>query len=222
MGEEFMNYEEIKYKLNNVYFINGTAYAGKSTIVKMISDRLGLYFCGENYNLDEVLTKVSPKEYPSLCYFKTMKSWDEFVSRTPEEYDAWITGGQVEITPFEIEDLIELSKSQKVIVDTNIPVDILHKISDYNHVAILLSPQYMSVNEFFNRKDPEKLFILEQIMKTEYPESTLENYKKCIEKVNSLEHYNEFLNSGFKCFIRKENSNLEDRYNQIIKHFKLI
>jgi len=36
MGEEFMNYEEIKYKLNNVYFINGTAYAGKSTIVKMI------------------------------------------------------------------------------------------------------------------------------------------------------------------------------------------
>lgn len=217
-----MNYEEIKCKLNNVYFINGTAYAGKSTIVKMISDRLGLYFCGENYNLDEVLTKVSPKECPNLCYFKTMKSWDEFVSRTPEEYDAWITGGNVEITPFEIEDLIELSKSQKVIVDTNIPVDILHKISDYNHVAILLSPQSMSVNEFFNRKDQEKLFILEQIMKTEYPESTLENYKKCLEKVNSLEHYNEFLNSGFKCFIRKEDSNLEDRYTEIIKHFKLI
>lgn len=217
-----MNYEEIKSKLNNVYFINGTAYAGKSTIVKMISDRLGLYFCGENYNLGEVLTKVSPNECPNLCYFKTMKSWDEFVSRTPEEYDAWITGGNVEITPFEIEDLIELSKDQKVIVDTNIPVDILHKISDYNHVAILLSPQYMSVNEFFNRKDPEKLFILDQIMKTEYPESTLENYKKCLEKVNSLEHYNEFLNSGFKCFIRKENSNLEDRYTEIIKHFKLI
>ncbi|WP_027624502.1 hypothetical protein [Clostridium lundense] len=217
-----MNYEEIKHKLNNVYFINGTAYAGKSTVVKMISDRLGLYFCGENYNLDKVLTKVNPKECPNLCYFKTMKSWNEYVSRTPEEYDAWITGGQVEITPFEIEDLIELSKSQKVIVDTNIPVDILRKISDYNHVAILLSPQCMSVDEFFNRKDPDKLFILEQIMKTENPEITLENFKKCIEKVNSLEHYNEFLDSGFKCFIREENSNLEDRYNQIIKHFKLV
>lgn len=217
-----MNYEEIKYKLNIVYFINGTAYAGKSTIVKMISDRLGLYFCGENYNLDKVLTKVTSKECPNLCYFKTMKSWGEYVSRTPEEFDAWITGGQVEITPFEINDLIELSKDQKVIVDTNIPVDILHKISDYNHVAILLSPQCMSVDEFFNRKDPEKLFILEQIMKTQNPESTLESFKKCIEKVNSLEHYNEFLNSGFKCFIRKESSNLEDRYNKIIKHFKLI
>jgi hypothetical protein len=217
-----MNYEEIKNKLNNVYFINGTAYAGKSTIVKMISDRLGLYFCGENYNLNNVLTKVTPKECPNLCYFKTMKSWNEFVSRTPEEYDAWITGGQVEITPFEIEDLIELSRNQKVIVDTNIPVDILHKISDYNHVAILLSPQCMSVDEFFNRKDPDKLFILDQIMKTENPELTLVNYKKCIEKVNSLEHYSEFLNSGFKCFVREEKSNLEDRYNQIIKHFKLI
>lgn len=217
-----MNYEEIKHKLNNVYFINGTAYAGKSTVVKMISDRLGLYFCGENYNLDKVLTKVNPKECPNLCYFKTMKSWNEYVSRTPEEYDAWITGGQVEITPFEIEDLIELSKSEKVIVDTNIPVDILHKISDYNHVAILLSPQCMSVDEFFNRKDPDKLFILGQIMKTENPEISLENFKKCIEKVNSLEHYNEFLNSGFKCFIREEHSSLEDRYNQIIKHFKLV
>ncbi len=82
-----MNYEEIKYKLKSVYFINGTAYAGKSTLVKMISDRLGLYFCGENYNLDKVLTKVRPNEFPNLCYFKTMKSWDEFVSRTPEEYD---------------------------------------------------------------------------------------------------------------------------------------
>ena len=144
------------------------------------------------------------------------------LSRTPEEYDTCITGGQVEITPFEIEDLIELSKSQMVIVDTNIPVDILRKISDYNHVAILLSPKRMSVDEFFNRKDPDKIFILEQIMKTENPESTLENFKKCIEKINSLEHYNEFLNSGFKCFIRKENSNLEDRYSQIIKHFKLM
>lgn len=217
-----MNYEEVKHKLENVYFISGTAYAGKSTIVKMISDRLGLCFCGENYNLDKVLAKVEPNECPNLCYFKTMKSWDEYVSRTPEEFDAWITGGQVEITPFEIEDLIELSKGQKVIVDTNIPVDILHKISDYNHVAILLSPQRMSVDEFFNRKDLDKIFILEQIMKTENPESTLENFKKCIEKVNSLGHYNEFLNSGFKCFIRKENSNLEDRYSQIIKHFKLM
>lgn len=217
-----MNYEKIKHKLNNVYFINGTAYAGKSTIVKMISDRLGLYFCGENYNLDKVVAKVTPEECPNLCYFKTMKSWTEFVSRTPEEYNAWIIGGQVEITPFEIEDLIELSKNQKVIVDTNIPVDTLHQISDYDHVAILLSPQSMSVDEFFNRKDPDKLFILDQIMKTENPDNTLANFKKCIEKANSLEQYNEFLNSGFKCFIREENSDLEDRYRQISKHFKLI
>jgi len=68
-------------------------------------------------------------------------------------------------------------------------VDILHKISDYNHVSILLSPQYMSVNDFFNRKDPDKLFILDQIKKTENTELTLKNFKKCIEKVNSLEHY---------------------------------
>lgn len=38
-----------------------------------------------------------------------MKGWDDYVSRTPEEYYTWIRDGQVEITLFKIEDLIELS-----------------------------------------------------------------------------------------------------------------
>jgi len=51
-------------------------------------------------------------------------------------------------------------------------------------------------------------FILEQIIKTENPEATLENFKSCVEKANSLELYHEFLNGGVKCFIREEYSKL--------------
>ena len=39
----------LKHYLKNVYFITGTAYAGKSTAVKMLSERYGLVCCGENY-----------------------------------------------------------------------------------------------------------------------------------------------------------------------------
>ena len=40
----------IRHYLRNVYFINGHSYAGKSTMVKMLSERYNMIFCGENYH----------------------------------------------------------------------------------------------------------------------------------------------------------------------------
>ena len=40
----------LKHYLKNVYFITGTAYAGKSTTVKMLSEKYDMVFCGENYH----------------------------------------------------------------------------------------------------------------------------------------------------------------------------
>ena len=210
----------IKEYLKNVYFITGTAYAGKSTVCKMIANRLGLYHCEENYKLDYFLKIATPEKFPNICYFQTMKSWQEFISRTPEEYESWIKNCSFEMTQFEIVELISVASNRKVIVDTNIPVDILHKISDYDHVALMLSPQSMSVDEFFNRDDSEKQFLLAQIKKSNNPDRTLENFKACIARINSLENYSNLLNSGFRCFIR-DNNNLEQRYQEIVQHFKL-
>ena len=36
--------------LSNAYFINGTAYAGKSTMVKLLAERHGGIACEENYH----------------------------------------------------------------------------------------------------------------------------------------------------------------------------
>ena len=40
----------IRHYLRNVYFINGHSYAGKSTMVRMLSERCGMIHCGENYH----------------------------------------------------------------------------------------------------------------------------------------------------------------------------
>ncbi len=40
----------IRHYLQNVYFINGHSYAGKSTMVKLLSEKYGMIFCGENYH----------------------------------------------------------------------------------------------------------------------------------------------------------------------------
>lgn len=42
----------LKAYLKNCFFINGTAYAGKSTMCRMLAEKYHLLLCGENYGLD--------------------------------------------------------------------------------------------------------------------------------------------------------------------------
>lgn len=213
----------IKSYLKNVLFINGTAYAGKSTMCKMLSEKYDLLHCEENYCMDKFLAIATPKLQPNMSYFKINQDWQKFLNRAPQEYEAWIDGNSREIAEFEILELIQLSKHNKVIVDTNIPIDILKEIADYHQVAVLLSPQSMSVDYFSERKDPEKLFLLDQIQKAENPKKTMDNFKACLAQVNSNVNYKKWLNSGFYTIIR-ENTTDDTRLEVLSKlanHFKL-
>jgi len=212
----------LKHYLKNVMFINGTAYAGKSTMVKMLTDQYGLIHCGENYDcVPKAL--VTPQTHPNLCYFQTMKDWQEFINRTPQEYHDWLVGTAQELIEFEIMHLISVSQTQKTIVDTNIPVDVLRKIADYNQVAIMLSPQSMSVEHFFDRDDPEKTFLKEQIMQADDPEKTMRNFLACIAKGNSQEVYDDFANSGFFTLVREdvEKDTKAETLDALAQHFGL-
>ncbi len=213
----------LKHYLKNVYFINGTAYAGKSTMAAMLAKKYNLILCEENYH-QELADKLATKEqYPNLCYFKTMGSWQEFLNRTPQEYADWINGATRELVEFEIAELIHISKYQKVIVDTNIPIDILKEIADYHQVAIMLSTQSMSVDKFFDRSDPDKQFLFSHIEEADNPIKTMENFRECIAKINSKECYDAFANSGFFTVVREDTKEdtRETTLDILAKHFKL-
>ena len=221
MGKIYLSDNLIKNLLKNVYFINGTAYAGKSTMVRMLAEKYNGIECGENYH-DKLMHLIDVSNQPNLKYFDTMSGWQEFVNRTPEEYDNWIQGVAKEAAELEILELIRLSESgKKIFVDTNISVEILRQISDYSHVAIMVSPQSISVEKFFDRPDEEKRFLLSKIMEAKNPAKTLKNFKECIAKVNSKEHYDEFVNSGFYVFKRDDSKTLDETLKIIENHFKL-
>lgn len=206
----------------NVYFFNGTAYAGKSTIVRLLAEKYDGICCGENYH-DVLMGNIDPGHQPNLSYFDTMSGWQEFISRTPEEYDAWITGCSREAAELEILRLVQLcGEGKKIFVDSNISIEILREISDYRHVAILLSPQSMSVNRFFDRPDAEKQFLYQKLLEAPDPEAAIANYRKCLEKINSPEHYREFADSGFFTYIRDEHSTIDDALARIEGHFGLV
>lgn len=214
----------LKHYLKNVYFITGTAYAGKSTTVKMLSERYDMIFCGENYHSAVSDIVATPDAQPDICFLKKLTDWKEFVTRTPEEYERWIYSTANEAAEFEVAELIAISQNRKVIVDTNISVDILKEISDYDHVAVMLSPLSMSVERFFDRSDPDKQFLLRVIESCEDPEAVMENYRRGLALINSKEHYDEYANSGFFTVTRQDNNidTREEVCDTIAKHFGLI
>lgn len=213
----------LRHYLKNVYFINGTPYAGKSTMCKMLAEEYGMIHCGENYMLDRMLPIATQEEQPNVCYFKTKRDWQEFLNRTPAEYEAWIRGNSWEAASFEVAELIRISAKQKVIVDTDIPLELLQEITDYDHVAVMLSPQSMSVDYFFQRDDPEKQFLLSQIQEADDPEKTMENFRACIARICAQEYYNAWLHSGFYTLVRENvtEDTRQETLEKLARHFGL-
>lgn len=214
----------LKYYLRNVYFITGTAYAGKSTTVRMLADRYGLVCCGENYHSAVSDLVAAPEAQPDISYLNRLTDWRDFVTRSPEEYERWIRGTSLEAAEFEVAELISLSRDRKVIADTNIPIGLLKEISDYDHVAVMLCRQSMSVDRFFDREDPDKRFLLDVIQSCEDPEAVMENYRRGLARINSREVYEEFVASGFFTVVREETEadTREAVCDRIAKHFGFI
>ena len=120
-------------KFKNVYFINGNAYAGKSTMIKLLSKKYNGILCEENYQ-DRVLEKLDSKEFPALTYTRDLKDFRYFIRRTPDEYEKWINDVTKECTIIELEILEELVKENKPIfvLHNCHRLEILWHYDDYN------------------------------------------------------------------------------------------
>jgi nicotinamide riboside kinase len=208
-------------KFQNVYFINGNAYAGKSTMVKLLAEKYNGILCEENYQ-DIILDQLDKNEFPALTYTRDLKDWTHFIRRTPDEYEKWIKDVTKECTIIELQILKKLLNQNKpIFVDTNIPVEVLHKISDTDHVLIMLANPDISVNRFFEREDRDKQFLYQLLISEENKEQALKNFKECLKRINNEQTYNEFLNSGFNVIIRDENRTVEQTLSLVELIFKL-
>ena len=193
----------------NVYFVNGTAYAGKSTLVKGLAKKYNGIACEENYH-DVLLPQLDKAQFPHLCYTRDLQDWHDFVRRTPDEYEAWINGVSKECEKLELQFLSTLqADGRPVFVDTNICVETLKEISDENHVLIMLADPDISVKRFFERPDREKQFLYRLLMEEPDPAAAMENFRQCLARINSQENYNALLNCGFKVLLRDENRTVE-------------
>ena len=200
-----------KMKFENIYFINGNAYAGKSTMVKLLAERHNGICCEENYH-NKLLGGLNKNEFPALTYTRDLQDWALFIRRTPDEYAAWIDACNNECAKLE---------SKKIFVDTNIPTNVLHEISDTDHTLIMLADPKISVSRFFDRPDKEKQFIYQLLLAESDPDAAIKNYRAILEKINSQENYNAFKNSGFNVVFRNEERSIEDTLKLVERALKL-
>jgi hypothetical protein len=208
-----IDYKAIKHYLKNVYFINGTAYAGKSTVCKILAEKHNMYHFGENHKYGDFLELTSPSTHPHMNYFKTMSSWEEFVLRDKEDYDQWLEGVDREVTPFQILELVALSRNQKVMAEVNIPHEILVQIADYNQILYMVATPELATEHFFNRPDREKQFLLDVLKNTEHPDISLKHYRDTIAYCNRQEKIDAFLNSG--CYVIQRLHEQEDIHEKV-------
>ena len=196
-------------KFHNVYFINGNAYAGKSTTVKLLAEKHGGIACEENYH-DALLPDLDKDEFPCLTYTRDLEDWHDFIRRSPEEYEAWYDGVSKECETLELRILSDLCKQdKKIFVDTNISIETLKKIAEPQHVLIMLADPEMSVSRFFDRPDREKQFLYRLIMEEKDPEAAMENYRRGLMRINSQERYDLFLKTGFNVIVRDKDRGIE-------------
>ena len=185
--------ESLRMRFENIYFINGTAYAGKSTMVKMLENKYNGIVCEENYH-DVKLPELDSDEFPGLTYTRDLKDWRDFIRRTPDEYEKWINVVTKECTILELQILEELSKQAE--------------------------PE-ISVNRFFERPDKEKQFLYRLLLEEENRDKAMDNFRKCLMRVNSEEIYSKFLNSGFNVIKRDDTRTIEETFMMVESAFGL-
>lgn len=206
----------------NTYFIIGTSYAGKSTMVKELAKKYDGIACEENYH-DNYPEELDAKEFPCLTYTRDLVDWHDFIRRSPQEYKDWIDGVKKECEIIELRMLPKICESgKKVFVDTNISIETLKEIAPEGHVLVLLSDPKISIHRFFDRPDPEKQFLYRLILEEPDPEKAMENYRQGLELICSQEAYDKLENSGYAVIYRDENRTVEQTVELVEKALGLI
>jgi len=214
----------LKHSLQNVYFLTGTAMAGKTTMSKELSKKYGFIHFNDNWHEERF------KIYRSICNekhqpFSTRKKettdWEAYFGRTIEEFlaDNNSYGEYDEYVEFMIIELIKLSQSHQVVADVCIPVKLIAEISDYNRIACMLArPEMVNCRSYGAREDHREF--LDCILSLKEPEKKMavqnELFRIGIEKMSEeVDKYNLF------SIVRTDESTVENTLRMLEGHFGL-
>lgn len=206
-----------KQQFKNVYFITGTATGGKTTMSKQLAQKYGFV----RYDVDEEFDKhkklSNPKDQPNMN--KSFKNADEFFLRDKDEYVSWLKNNSKEQLKFVLDDLVELSKKQKVVCDLHLTVEEALQIAEQNQIVFLIRENNDNIiDDYCSRKSHQGFNTF--INSATNPQKAKQNCNLVLKTIND-ERSDAIKNSSFLYIVRNANSSIENTLNQIEKHFGL-
>jgi adenylate kinase family enzyme len=214
----------LKYNLQNVYFLVGTACGGKTTLAKELSKKYGFIHFNDNWQEEnaKVWQTIINEKYQPKATSRREIDWEEYFSRSVEEFLADEKNdvhGDKEYIQFSIIELIKLSQNNKVVADVWIDdFQLLSEISEYNRIACLIAPGDLIVRDYYKRDDHKEF--TECIASLKNPELKFETQNQLFrlgvkDMVDKAEKY------GFFILKRTDDCTIEARLKMLEKHFRL-
>ena len=206
-----------KEQFKNVYFITGTATGGKTTISKALADKYGFLRYDVDKEFDRHQKMSNPINQPNMN--KKFKNADEFFLRSKEEYIDWLINNTKEQLEFVLDELISLSKDQKVVCDLHLTVEEARLIANRDQIVYLIRENNDNIiDDYINRKSHIgfKLFI----NSSSNVEESKRNCNEVLRELN-IKRCEEIKNSEFYYIERNSNSTVGKTLKLVEKQFKL-
>jgi len=211
----------LKYNLQNVYFLVGTACGGKTTMGRTLSKKYGYTYFSDNWYEEnfKVWQSIINEKYQPLSTRRNEVNWEAYFSKSVEEFLADDSYGANESLDFSIIELIKLSQNSKVIADVWIDdFDFLMEISDYNRIACLLAPGELIIRDYYQREDHKSF--TECIQSLKDPEKKFET-QNALFRIGAKKIAEEAKKCSLFSIMRDENSTVEGTLQLLEKHFGL-
>ena len=214
----------LKHSLQNVYFLAGTALAGKTTMANALVEKYGFVFFSEDWgsdNFKEFRSICNEKYQPYSAKKKAVTDWEAFFGRSVDEFLEERTGRgeNDEYVEFAIIELIKLSQNAKIVTDVLVPIPLLAEISDYNRIACLLAAPGLVNCENYGKRDSHKAF-LDCIMSLKEPERKIAVQDELF-RISTEKTYREVREHNLFSIVRDENSTVENTLTLLEEHFGL-
>jgi len=221
-----MNISEniLKHNLQNVYFLTGTALAGKTTMSKALAKKHGFIHFNDNWhedNFKEFWSICNEKHQPISTKKQATTDWEAFFGRTVEEFLAASSGRSEndEYIEFAIIELIKLSQKGKVVADVGVPIPLLAEISDYNRVACMSASPELLTCENYGKRDDHREF-LECILSLKDPEKKIAVQDELF-RISEKRVQEEARKYNLFHIVRTGDSTVEDTLKVLEEHFRL-
>ncbi|MCL2409669.1 MAG: hypothetical protein FWC96_08695 [Oscillospiraceae bacterium] len=212
----------LKHNLRNVYFLTGTALAGKTTMATALAEKHGFIHFNEHWTAPhfKVWQSIYNERYQPISTLKKETiDWDAHFDRPAEDISADNAGrsGNDEYNEFVIIELIKRSQTNKVIADVCMPIELLTEISDYSRIACLLASPELVTCENYGARASHKEY-LEWIMSLNEPEKKITKQNEVFRIEAEMAHQ-EARKYNLFSVVRTKESMVEDTLRLLEKHF---